>query len=115
MMCLPSQSETLHREAYNTVFEEFGITYRWSPEYYDELQNRIGGGIPKMRYYFGEHGWPHTKEGPPPTTLEGQEGLLNTIQDRKNDIYKDLIRSGTAQVRQCAPLSPQMQAGRIEP
>lgn len=34
------QSESLHREAYNAVFREFEVDYNWSPEYYDELQNK---------------------------------------------------------------------------
>lgn len=25
----------------------------WSSEFYDDLQNRVGGGKPKMRDYFG--------------------------------------------------------------
>lgn len=36
-----SQSESLHREAYNAVFREFEVDYNWSPEYYDELQNKV--------------------------------------------------------------------------
>lgn len=35
------QSESLHREAYNAVFREFAVDYEWSPEYYDELQNKV--------------------------------------------------------------------------
>lgn len=35
------QSESLHREAYNAVFREFDVDYNWSPEYYDELQNKV--------------------------------------------------------------------------
>ncbi len=30
----------------------------WTEEFYDQLQNKVGGGKPKMRWYFGEHGWP---------------------------------------------------------
>lgn len=93
------QSESLHRDAYNKMFEEFDIEYRWSPDYYDELQNMIGGGIPKMSYYFGEYGWPQSKLGAPPTSDAAKEGMLNTLQDRKTDIYKELISGGVAQVR----------------
>ncbi len=81
------------------MFKEFQIAYHWDEEYYDELQNKIGGGIPKMRYYFGEHGWPHSTLGTGPSAKEAQEAMLNTLQDRKTDIYKDMIRGGTAQVR----------------
>lgn len=39
------QSESLHREAYNAMFKEFEIAYHWDEEYYDELQNKIGGCV----------------------------------------------------------------------
>ena len=80
------------------MFREFDIAYNWDPKYYDELQNKIGGGIPKMRYYFGENGWPKSKLGDPPTEKEAQEAMLNTLQDRKTDMYKEMISSGTAEV-----------------
>jgi hypothetical protein len=55
------ESEDAHREAYNAAFQQFDIRcpgadgdiVTWSPEYYDDLQNRVGGGKPKMRHYFG--------------------------------------------------------------
>ncbi|TFJ82169.1 hypothetical protein NSK_006498 [Nannochloropsis salina CCMP1776] len=93
------QSESLHREAYNTMFREFEIDYRWDEEYYDQLQNKVAGGIPKMRYYFGENGWPTSTLGAAPTEEKGREDILNALQNRKTDIYKDMIRGGTAQVR----------------
>lgn len=54
------ESEELHRIAYNATFENFDIRpdgsdmiANWSIEFYDKLQNSIGGGKPKMRWYFG--------------------------------------------------------------
>lgn len=35
------QSESLHREAYNAAFREFDVSYTWTPECYDELQNKV--------------------------------------------------------------------------
>ncbi|KAK4394142.1 Haloacid dehalogenase-like hydrolase domain-containing protein [Sesamum angolense] len=61
------ESEHLHRQAYNDAFAHFNVRcpsssssqpLNWSLEFYDELQNQIGGGKPKMRWYFKEHGWP---------------------------------------------------------
>jgi hypothetical protein len=52
-----------------------------------------------MRYYFGEHGWPTSKLGPAPSEQDAREAMLNTLQDRKTDIYKEMIRGGTAAVR----------------
>uniref|UniRef100_A0A9I9CSD0 Haloacid dehalogenase-like hydrolase domain-containing protein At4g39970 n=1 Tax=Cucumis melo TaxID=3656 RepID=A0A9I9CSD0_CUCME len=53
------ESEHLHRQAYNDAFLHFDVRcpnstsqpLNWSIEFYDELQNRIGGGKPKMRWY----------------------------------------------------------------
>ena len=109
------ESEGLHRDAYNQMFDEFSINYNWSPEYYDELQNLIGGGIPKMRYYFNLHGWPtkisheslqieeeytfnQENVDDPDDTLE-KEKLLNILQDRKTIIYKSYVSDGVAEVR----------------
>lgn len=53
------ESEDLHRVAYNAAFEHFDVrpkgedTANWSSDFYDKLQNKIGGGKPKMRWYFG--------------------------------------------------------------
>lgn len=77
------ESESLHREAYNQVFREFNVEYEWTPEYYDELQNKVGGGKPKMRYYFGEYGWPKSKLGPVPDSDEAKVALVDALQDRK--------------------------------
>lgn len=55
------ESEDIHRQAYNATFAHFEVVcpgdagaLNWSEEYYDGLQNKVGGGKPKMRYYFGE-------------------------------------------------------------
>lgn len=53
------ESEHLHRQAYNDAFAHFNVRcpsssssgpLNWSLEFYDELQNLIGGGKPKMRW-----------------------------------------------------------------
>ena len=55
------ESEDLHREAYNAAFAHFKAcigdkqdVIDWSEEFYDELQNKVGGGKAKMRWYFGK-------------------------------------------------------------
>lgn len=55
------ESEDIHRRAYNATFEHFGVTcpggagaVHWSEAFYDELQNKIGGGKPKMRWVGGQ-------------------------------------------------------------
>lgn len=54
------ESEDLHREAYNASFAHHDIrcggsetVATWSEAFYDDLSNKVGGGKPKMRWYFG--------------------------------------------------------------
>lgn len=56
------ESEHLHRQAYNDAFAHFNVRcspsphpLNWGSDFYDELQNRIGGGKPKMRWYFSRN------------------------------------------------------------
>ena len=98
-------SEHLHREAYNKAFTEFGIEIEkgeqlvWTEAIYDVLQNTVGGGKPKMRWYFNKYGWPHQKGGvAPPETQEAREALVDSLQDFKIEAYKDLI-ANTAETR----------------
>jgi len=56
------ESEGIHRQAYNAAFQEFKVVcpgdsgpLEWTEEFYDVLQNTVGGGKPKMRWYFGAY------------------------------------------------------------
>ncbi|KAF8654343.1 hypothetical protein HU200_061523 [Digitaria exilis] len=102
------ESEHLHRQAYNDAFAHFGLRcppsssdpLYWDEAFYDELQNRIGGGKPKMRWYFGENGWPSSKIfETPPSTDSDKEKLVDIIQDWKTERYKEIIKSGTVEPR----------------
>ncbi|CAL5013104.1 unnamed protein product [Urochloa decumbens] len=102
------ESENLHRQAYNDAFAHFGVRCPpasadplcWDEAFYDELQNRIGGGKPKMRWYFGENGWPSSKIfETPPSTDSDKEKLVDIIQDWKTERYKEIIKSGTVEPR----------------
>ncbi|XP_060970278.1 haloacid dehalogenase-like hydrolase domain-containing protein At4g39970 isoform X1 [Cannabis sativa] len=101
------ESEHLHRQAYNDAFAHFNVRCTTSPEplnwgsdFYDVLQNQIGGGKPKMRWYFKEHGWPSsTIFETPPEDDESRAKLIDTLQDWKTERYKDIIKSGTVEPR----------------
>ncbi|KAM3757497.1 hypothetical protein ACB098_02G192500 [Castanea mollissima] len=107
------ESEHLHRQAYNDAFAHFKVRcpsssssdesqqpLNWGIEFYDQLQNRIGGGKPKMRWYFGEHGWPiSTIFEKPPEADEDRVKLIDTLQDWKTERYKEIIKSGTVEPR----------------
>ncbi|KQJ98739.1 haloacid dehalogenase-like hydrolase domain-containing protein At4g39970 isoform X3 [Brachypodium distachyon] len=102
------ESEHLHRQAYNDAFAHFGVRcppaadapLDWDEAFYDDLQNRIGGGKPKMRWYFGENGWPSSKLfETPPSSDSDKEKLVDIIQDWKTERYKEIIKSGTVEPR----------------
>lgn len=111
------ESEHLHRQAYNDAFSHFNVRcdssspepLNWSIEFYDELQNLIGGGKPKMRWssplrsshliffslvqislflnisfctfcrYFKEHGWPSSTVFDSPPQTDDQRAELIDI------------------------------------
>ncbi|KAL5222384.1 hypothetical protein ABZP36_027097 [Zizania latifolia] len=102
------ESEHLHRQAYNDAFEHFGVSCEpaaaaplyWDEAFYDDLQNRIGGGKPKMRWYFGENGWPSSNIfEKPPSSNSDKEKLIDIIQDWKTERYKEILKSGTVEPR----------------
>lgn len=96
------ETEELHRLAYNAAFKEFNLKINdepvvWSVAYYDVLQNTVGGGKNKMFFHFrnttGE--FPSSSEDgtqhPAPTTPEEEQDLIDRLQSRKTDVYKELI------------------------
>ncbi|KAF5198151.1 Haloacid dehalogenase-like hydrolase domain-containing protein [Thalictrum thalictroides] len=100
--------EHLHRQAYNDAFAHFNVRcsistpepLNWSPDFYDVLQNQIGGGKPKMRWYFKENGWPSsTIFDSPPKDDSDRAKLIDTLQDWKTERYKEIIKSGTVEPR----------------
>ncbi|KAH7520494.1 hypothetical protein FEM48_Zijuj08G0149800 [Ziziphus jujuba var. spinosa] len=101
------ESEHLHRQAYNDAFAHFNVRcssspqpLNWGTEFYDVLQNLVGGGKPKMRWYFKEHGWPSsTVFESPPENDEDRAKLIDILQDWKTERYKEIIKSGTVEPR----------------
>ncbi|KAJ0988420.1 hypothetical protein J5N97_006776 [Dioscorea zingiberensis] len=102
------ESEHLHRQAYNDAFAHFSVrcpassseSLYWDSDFYDELQNRIGGGKPKMRWYFNENGWPSSSVfDSPPIESADKEKLIDVLQDWKTERYKEIIKSGVVKPR----------------
>jgi len=120
------ETEELHRIAYNGAFEAFGLEVAgnpvvWTEEYYDKLQNTVGGGKPKMKYYFTNDagGWPlSTKvDRPVPLTEEDQTSLIDDLQDKKTEIYKEVVsqvakaRPGVLELMDQAIADPEIAVG----
>ncbi|KAG7619047.1 Haloacid dehalogenase-like hydrolase domain-containing protein [Arabidopsis thaliana] len=102
------ESENLHRQAYNDAFSHFDVrcppsssaSLDWSLEFYDKFQNLVGGGKPKMRWYFKENGWPtSTIFDSPPQNDDDRAKLIDTLQDWKTERYKEIIKSGSVEPR----------------
>ena len=95
------RAEELHRRAYNASFEHFGLAIDgaavdWSVEYYDILANTVGGGKPKMKYHFGENGWPSSSalcDGKVPDSEAEQNEMVDALQDKKTEFYKEIVET----------------------
>lgn len=63
-------------------------------EYYDILANTVGGGKPKMKYHFGENGWPTSGDffnGAVANGEDEQNQLVDALQDKKTEFYKEIV------------------------
>lgn len=94
------ETEELHRLAYNAAFQEAGLQINgepveWTVQYYDILQNTVGGGKGKMKYHFTnttEGKWPSSsKSERVPVTEEEKNELIDQLQENKTNIYKRMI------------------------
>jgi HAD superfamily hydrolase (TIGR01509 family) len=96
------ETEELHRLAYNAAFKAAnlqvdGKPVEWTNEYYDILQNTVGGGKNKMFFHFRSTtgAFPSFvqdgKSESPPQTEEEQQALIDNLQAHKTELYKDLI------------------------
>lgn len=98
------ETEELHRLAYNAAFDAAKLTIEgspveWSVEYYDILQNTVGGGKGKMFFHFRNttKAFPESidqKTGEVvaiPQTPEEQQALIDALQENKTNLYKELI------------------------
>ena len=101
------ETEEMHRVAYNAAFDKYGLKLKsgepvvWSVEYYDILQNTVGGGKPKMHHYFNNEvkHWPEGVDGHSTESEGGQIKLVDALQDAKVEAYKAIIDGGV----ECRP------------
>ena len=102
------ETEELHRLAYNAAFDAAGLTIDgspvvWSVEYYDVLQNTIGGGKPKMFFHFRNttRQFPMVGDKPAPATPEEQQELIDNIVMKHSIITVQEFRPISTFVRCC--------------
>ena len=97
------ETESIHLLAYNAAYAnnglvnpETGIKVEWSVEYYDMLQNKVGGGKNKMKYYFEETSsgvWPTVNGSNAPISDEDKNSLVDKLQSEKTIIYQEMVKS----------------------
>lgn len=120
------ETEELHRLAYNAAFKAAdlqidGEPVEWSVAYYDVLVNTVGGGKGKMFYHFrNTTGTFPTSEGgskQAPETPDEQQALVDSLQEQKTELYKDLIeekavpRPGVIELMDAAIADPKVAVG----
>eukprot|EP00178_Gracilaria_changii_P019835 TRINITY_DN5754_c0_g1_i1.p1 TRINITY_DN5754_c0_g1~~TRINITY_DN5754_c0_g1_i1.p1 ORF type:complete len:298 (+),score=44.87 TRINITY_DN5754_c0_g1_i1:155-1048(+) len=93
------ESEELHRISYNQCWQQNSLGFEWSYQFYEMLQNSIGGGKEKMRWYFDKYGWPDGKPSNDELQQEQRQQLINRLHAEKTALYKKLIEEGQATVR----------------
>ena len=64
-------------------------THNFAPRQ-DVLQNTVGGGKPKMKYHFGNNGWPASIRGPVPETEEARNKLVDDLQVYMRDAIMEI-------------------------
>mmetsp|Transcript_14646 Transcript_14646/g.27074 ORF Transcript_14646/g.27074 Transcript_14646/m.27074 type:complete len:313 (+) Transcript_14646:58-996(+) len=97
------ETESIHLLAYNAAYSNNGLVnpstgknVEWSVEYYDMLQNKVGGGKNKMKYYFETTSsgvWPTVNGLSPPQTSSEKNALVDKLQSEKTLIYQEMVKS----------------------
>lgn len=121
------ETEELHRLAYNQAFKSMGLKLsngkkvEWTVSYYDKLQNTVGGGKPKMNYYFNteKKEWPSSTKTTPaiPTSDEDKIKLVDQLQDIKTEFYKKIVeevataRPGVLELMDACIKDPKIKVG----
>jgi HAD superfamily hydrolase (TIGR01509 family) len=90
------ESEELHRVSYNQCWAAAGLGFEWSYEFYEMLQNSVGGGREKMNWYFGRYGWPAALVDAP---QDERDAFVRRLHEEKTALYKALIAGGDAKIR----------------
>ena len=80
-----------HLVAFNTVFAEAGLPYRWSDERYAELL-RIAGGRERLEHDLAQ-------QADAPATPPARRALAEQLHRAKNAAYERIVASGSIALR----------------
>jgi HAD superfamily hydrolase (TIGR01509 family) len=78
-----------HRIAFNLAFERYGLPDRWDIEPYGQLLT-VPGGKERLRHHLGGRGM----------APDEVEELVPQLHAAKNEVFLDLVRSGSIPLRQ---------------
>lgn len=86
-----SETEELHRTAFNEAFVEFGLRYEWDQPLYRELL-KVTGGKERFRHYVRKHDGDRAE-------ADDFESLIKKVHARKTEIYTAGVRAGRVELR----------------
>lgn len=86
-----SETEEVHRRAFNETFTAFGLPWHWDRADYRELL-QVTGGKERIRHFIAEHDPPGVHRGDPVR-------MVAEMHTAKTALYKDLIAAGGATLR----------------
>lgn len=81
------ESEEIHRLAYNDCWAANSLDFEWSAQFYEQLQNTVGGGKEKMAWYFDrENNWP--------VSPSERSEYLRRLHREKTALYIERVTKG---------------------
>lgn len=86
------ESEEIHRLAYNDCWNKNELGFEWSTEFYERLQNTVGGGKEKMLWYFDEFSaWPYSMKA---ATKDEKWEYVRLLHFEKTKMYVERVSAG---------------------
>ena len=86
-----ADTEDIHRQAFNTAFDELKVSFHWRQKEYKQLL-AISGGRERLRQYLLMH---MTSSGRTESLLD----LADRLHDRKSEIYRQMLIDGHVGLR----------------
>jgi beta-phosphoglucomutase-like phosphatase (HAD superfamily) len=84
-----SETEELHRQAFNETFADVGLPWHWDRELYRKLLD-VAGGKERLHYYL---------DGFDPPSAAGVAGRVAALHAAKTKRYTALVDAGAARLR----------------
>lgn len=86
-----SETEEVHRKAFNQTFAEQKLDWNWDKALYRKLL-RVTGGKERMRFYMEEH-------EPERLKRDDVQDFIRALHQRKTALYTEMVAAGQAVLR----------------